>query len=329
LGQPSNGNDELRSFRAAARLLLEALAGQRLVPGLVGNEARWRLRLADDALAVQVAALAHALPPACRAACEDPERAPTARALLEDFMRTSADALVRELAPPLKLPEGRSNPGRRWLAALGGEEAAVAGSEAQLERLRQAHAHWFRALAAAGDEATRITLRLEEPAEEGGAWQLRTLLQSRADPSLLVDASDAWRGALGPLQGRFANAQTLLLSGLGHAGRIFPPLRDSLQGGAPKALSLTTEGAFAFLRNAAPLLQDAGFGLLIPPWWTQASTRLGARLSVSPYLRGGRGQGHVSTAKLLSFQWQVAIGEERLSAEEFEELTRRKLPLVR
>lgn len=79
LAQPSDANGELRCFQATANLLLEALAGQRFVPGLVGDEARWRLQLADDALAVQLAALARALPPACRAACDDPERAPSAR----------------------------------------------------------------------------------------------------------------------------------------------------------------------------------------------------------------------------------------------------------
>jgi hypothetical protein len=275
----ANGGD-LRAFRAAAHLVLAALARQRFVPGLtVGNEgaaapwrARWHLHLLDGDLAPTVAALANALSPASRAAAADPEAAPTARALLEDFLHACADALVRIWAGAVgaagagtgRTARADATPAARWLAALLGGDAAVRGSAAQLQRLQQAHQHWGRGLAAAGDERTRLILRLEEPTDGDGPWLLRTQLQSRADPSLQVDAADAYLGALGPLTQRFPDAQALLLTGLGHATRVFPPLRGALVGAAPAPVALAPEQAFGFLRDAAPLLEEGGFGVLVP-----------------------------------------------------------------
>jgi hypothetical protein len=329
--------DDLHAFRAAARLVLAALARQRFVPGLATGRAgvaapwsaRWRLHLLDGDLAPTVAALANALPPACRAAADDPQAAPSARTLLEDFLHACADALVRIWAGAGPAAAKDATPAERWLAALYGDDPTVRGSAAQLQRLQQAHRHWWRGLAAAGDERTRLILRLEDPPDEGGPWLLRTQLQSRADPSLQVDAADAYLGALGPLAARFPDAQALLLTGIGHATRVFPPLRESLAGAAPAPVALAPEQAFGFLRDAAPLLEEGGFGVLVPPWWSQPEARLGARLRVGPAPSGGRSEGRVGLDQLLRYRWEVALGGATLTAEEFAELTRRKASLIR
>ena len=332
-GSQAPPGDDLRAFRAAARLVLAALARQRFVPGLAagpaGAAARWRLHLFDDDLAPTVAALASALPPACRAAADDPQAAPTARALLEDFLHACADALVRIWAGAGHPAAKDATPAERWLAALFGDDPTVRGSAAQLQRLQQAHRHWGRGLAAAGDERTRLVLRLEDPADDDGPWLLRTQLQSRADPSLQVDAADAYLGTLGPLAARFPDAQALLLTGLGHATRVFPQLGRALTGTAPAPVALTAEEAFGFLRDVAPLLEEGGFGVLAPPWWSQPEARLGARLKVAPAPRRGRGEGGVGLDQMLRYRWEVALGGATLSKEEFAELARRKAPLIR
>ncbi|QRN79697.1 MAG: DEAD/DEAH box helicase, partial [Nocardiopsis sp. BM-2018] len=283
-----------------------------------------------------VAALATALPPACRAAADDPQAAPSARSLLEDFLHACADALVRIWASTghaAGTDAGRASsaddtPAARWLTALSGFDPSVKGSAAQLQRLQQAHRHWWRGLAAAGDERTRLILRLEDPPDEDGPWLLHTQLQSRADPSLTVDAAEAYHGALGPLAERFPDAHALLLTGLGHAGRVFPPLRGALTGSAPAPVTLDADQAFGFLRDAAPLLEEGGFGVLVPPWWSQPEARLGARLRVAPAPGGGRSEGRVGLDTLLRYRWEVALGDATLSAETFAELTRRKASLI-
>jgi hypothetical protein len=135
--------DDLRAFRAAARLVLAALARQRFVPGLIPGpdgaaapwRARWRLHLLDGDLAPTVAALANALSPASRAAAADPQAAPTARALLEDFLHACADALVRIWAGAGGVAAGTgraahadATPAARWLAALFGDDPASAAA---------------------------------------------------------------------------------------------------------------------------------------------------------------------------------------------------------
>ncbi len=332
-GAPAPVGDDLRAFRAAARLVLAGLARQRFVPGLVagpdGAAARWRLHLLDGDLAPTVAALASALSPASRAAAEDPRSAPTVRALLEDFLHACGDALVRIWAGAGEPAPKDATPAERWLAALFGDDPTVRGSDAQLQRLQQTHQRWGRALAAAGDERTRLVLRLEDPADDDGPWLLRTQLQSRADPSLQVDAADAYLGNLGPLAARFPDAQALLLTGLGHATRVFPPLSAALAGTAPAPVELAVEEAFGFLRDVAPLLEEGGFGVLAPSWWSQPGARLGARLKVAPAPGGGRSDGRVGLDQLLRYRWEVALGGATLSSEEFAELARRKASLIR
>jgi hypothetical protein len=324
--------DDLRAFRVAARLVLAALARQRFVPGLVvgseGAAARWRLHLLDGDLAPSVDALASALSPATRAAAEDPWAAPTARALLEDFLHACADALVRIWAGAGEPAPKDATPAERWLTALFGDDPTVPGSAAQLQRLQQTHRHWGRGLAAAGDERTRLVLRLDHPPEDDGPWLLRAQLQSRADPGLKVDAADAYLGKLGPLAARFPDAQALLLTGLGHATRVFPPLRGALAGAAPAPIALDADEAFGFLRDVAPLLEEGGFGVLAPAWWSQPEARLGARLTVAAAPRSGRGEGGVGLEQMLRYRWEVALGGATLSAEEYKELARSKASLL-
>ena len=241
----------------------------------------------------------------------------------------SAAGAGQTAAGAARAPSADATPAARWLAALFGHDPTVRGSAAQLQRLEQTHRHWWRGLAAAGDERTRLTLRLEDPPDEDGPWLLRAQLQSRADPSLQVDAADAYLGTLGPLTARFPDAQALLLTGLGHARRVFPPLREALAGAAPAPVALSPEQAFGFLRDAAPLLEEGGFGVLVPPWWSRPEARLGARLRVAPAPGGGRAAGRVGLDQLLRYRWEVALGGATLSAEEFAELTRRKASLIR
>ncbi len=336
-GAPAPAGDDLRAFRAAARLVLAGLARQRFVPGLVAGpagaaatwRARWHLHLLDGDLAPTVDALARALSPASRAAADDPRAAPTTRALLEDFLHACGDALVRIWAGAGDPAPKDATPAERWLAALFGDDPTVRGSAAQLQRLQQTHQRWGRALAAAGDERTRLVLRLEDPVDDDGPWLLRTQLQSRADPSLLVDAADAYLGTLGPLAARFPDAQALLLTGLGHARRVFPPLSEALAGAAPAPVELTAEGAFGFLHDVAPLLEEGGFGVHAPPWWSEPGSRLGARLKVAPAPGGGRSDGRVGLDQLLRYRWEVALGSATLSAAEFAELTQRNASLIR
>ncbi len=83
-----------------------------------------------------------------------------------------------------------------------------------------------------------------------------------------------------------------LLAALGYTARLFEPVARSLQASRPKGLELSPGEAAGFLRETAPLLEQSGFGVLVPPWWNQRGSRLGLRLKARPegILRRPRGR---------------------------------------
>jgi SNF2 family DNA or RNA helicase len=169
------------------------------------------------------------------------------------------------------------------------------------------------------------------PAGDGTSWTVQLALQSTEDPSLLLPAEDIWAGAT---TGSWAAAgvaqpEEELLTGLGRAARLFPELERELRDPAPTALRTDTAGAFRFLKETAPLLSGAGFGVLLPAWARRA--RLGLRLTTRS--RGtstaSASEAKFGLADLVDFRYDLAIGDDTVDAADLEELARLKVPLVR
>ncbi|MEU8155697.1 DEAD/DEAH box helicase [Micromonospora sp. NPDC048986] len=167
-----------------------------------------------------------------------------------------------------------------------------------------------------------------------GRWRLEFGLQAADEPGLHVDAGDIWRApqTLGGLVGRTTNPQETLLAELGRASRLWPDLDAALRTAAPEAMELDVEGAHRFLSAGAPVLHAAGFGVLLPSWWQRPSARLGARLRArsrtAPGTVGGTDAG-VGLDALVDYRWEIALGDQPLSAEELAALAETKTPLVR
>jgi SNF2 family DNA or RNA helicase len=171
---------------------------------------------------------------------------------------------------------------------------------------------------------------------DGGAgapeedWRVEFALQSTDDPSLMMPAADVWAGASSAsLAAGIQHPEEELLAGLGRAARLFPELDRALRTAAPAEVELDTEGAFGFLRQAAPLLSGAGFGVLLPDWVRKS--RLGLKLTTRSRQTAG---GSVTDPKfglndLVEFRYDLAIGDQELDPDELDELARLKVPLVR
>lgn len=329
-------------WRTAAGLALEALAAQKLVPVLAPADpaetifhARWLPVLDGPQDAPRLARLEAAMPPVCRAAANGQTPPHSPRTLLDTFLKTMVDALAREWGRPAGIPARDDDPARRWLAALFSPDPTVDASPAQLQALAHSQRAWLRRLHLSGDAAYRVAFRLEAPRQAGG-WQLHYLLQARDDPSLLVPAREVWRArgrVLKQLGRRFEQPQERLLAGLGFAARMFPALAPSLKSARPTHLALDTDQAYAFLREAGPLLEAAGFGLLVPPWWNRPGARLGVRLRLNPTQSPGPGASpggppRMSFENLVHYRWELSLGDTPLTREEFEALAALKTPLV-
>ena len=113
-----------------------------------------------------------------------------------------------------------------------------------------------------------------------------------------------------------AHPDELLLRGLGLAARLVPSLGSALATATPSEQVTDAAGVLAFLREGAPLLEEAGFGVLAPPWWRSPRTRLGLRLKAKTRSAGGSSTTAIGLDGLCDVRWEVALGDDRLNLAE-------------
>lgn len=181
-----------------------------------------------------------------------------------------------------------------------------------------------------------LCFRLEEaPADDSDNWQLHFLVAARHDPSLKLTLEDYWH--LRPRERVEATRQLdqdfekQALLALGYAARIYPRLWDGMATEQPAGCQLTLEEAFGFLKESAWVLTDAGYTVIVPAWWTpEGRRRTKIRLKTTLRSPGGTaaGGGHLSLNQLITYQYQLSIGGQQVSAEEWEQLVNAKTPLV-
>jgi hypothetical protein len=341
----------LRFLAEASKLAIEHLARGRVFPGLARCEegwvARWRPVTIDPDDVERVRKLVAAMPPLVRAELVFSEEGNEPAAVVGDLLGAVVDTCARSFLPA-GLAGRRTGRGSRraqpvvdaWLAALTGADPVVRADELQLAALAEQLQEWRRAGERYAEHRMFRTCfrlsELDESAEwdegDGGAtssrWRVEFLLQAKDDPSLLVPAAEVWgsngRG-LRPFGRRIADPQERLLGGLGHAVRLWPELEPALRDAAPTGLDLTPEATVGFLREAAPALEQAGFGVLAPPWWSQ---RLRLRLEAEPFEELEEGGGLFGLEGLCAYEWKIAVGDATLTLNELRELAALKLPLV-
>jgi superfamily II DNA or RNA helicase len=321
-----------RYWNKVAALALETLAAQKLVPVIDGEDARWLPVLDSPRDAQRLSQLEAAMPPICRAEATEDGEDLSPRVLLTTFINIFCDSLAREWgqAAALIFHKNDDETAHRWIEALFTENPEIKLKTNPLRSLLSSHKAWMRNLHVAGDAAFRVAFRLEAPVLQEERWQLHYLIQAKDDPSLLIPADEVWkktRGALTHLGHRFEQPQEKLLAGLGYAARLFPPITDNLKSKRPATLEVDTGGAYTFLRESAPILEGAGFGILVPPWWNKKGARLGVKVKMQSQ-NDKVAPGRMSMENLISYQWQLSVGETELSEEEFRALAKLKSPLV-
>ncbi|MBU4195071.1 MAG: DEAD/DEAH box helicase [Actinobacteria bacterium] len=347
--------DSLRFWSLAADLALETLARQSFYPDLeVGEDgvrARWRLLSDDGSSLERVRLLADSFPPVCRAHLKD-GNGESPVAMIDGFLEATSDAFVRrELARAGGFPKRRGRKPvvepvfQRWLAAAVSDDTSIQGVPEKLAAFVDEFRGWTDMLhPGAGEAPLRTCFRLSPPTEpvEGKRskgkkaaeppWTVTFHLQAKDDRSLLVGADKVWKTRSKTatfLKRRIEDPQERLLEDLGSASRLFPALDKALASPRPVCCELATEEAYGFLRETAPLLEQSGFGVLVPPWWNKPSARPGVRLKVSPKDSAkGAGSGLMGLDGIVDYDWEIAIGGETISREEFESLASLKVPLV-
>ena len=279
--------------------------------------------------------------------------------VLRSLMWAVTDALARDLITPAT-PKARRQGARAtvvdaWLRALSSPDGSLNECEDdECVQLAGRLAEWH-ATKSAETEAVRTCFRIVPPPNEGEEevdpadgpararrrkdtspgsgqnWRIEFALQAVDDPSLVVSAEDVWSDGpeLTAIGRHVVHPDEHLLRGLGQAARLVPALGKTLSSASPCGYTTDAAGILTFLREGAPLLEEAGFGVLAPPWWRSSRTRLGLRLKARTSSKGGTSTGTIGLDGLCDIRWEAVLGDDTLSVTELRQLARLKQPLVR
>ncbi|MFI6138657.1 SNF2-related protein [Streptomyces griseus] len=328
-----------RCWGAAALHALQLVARGRLLPGLTadGHDA-WRAGPRDAEDVAHLRAVAAALPPEGHAVPlpgSGPLRLPDPEALIGVFLDAVADTLPRTPAAAF---------------AMG---APFAAREAQ--HLPHAAA-WAVEVASGLDAGVRVSLRLdlsayelfdtadtyalaasrEEPETDGGAARpddpavrhaaaAVVQVHSLADPTYVVDAAALWHGTAGEPFGPRARVDAVLA--LRRAARVWAPLERLLGQPAPDVLALTEDELYELLSDAGSRLAAAGVEV---HWPRELARSLTATAVVRPAPGSAAdGTSFFDAEHLFAFDWQLSLGEERLTEAEMDALAEAHRPVVR
>ena len=343
--------DELRYWSEALPLAGALIYRQHVLPDLVEQgrgayRACWTpVFLGEDGGRLE--RLARALPPAARAIGSDqralPDSAP--RDVLRVFLAWIVDDLVRQAAEfPAVRRVGTASVSLhgQWIQALRQSDGALEGDKAELRQLAKQIRDWQRPLLRLVNAPYRLCFRLEEPGldetdtealffpDAGTEWRVHYLLQAREDPSLLVSAAAVWKPKRGTGEGLKTlgpQAREGLLASLGQAASLCPAIETSLKESTPVGYGLDTEGAFRFLGEEAALLEQNGFGVMLPASWTgKRRAKLAARAQAKTRFESKAG---MTLDRVLDVEWEIVLGEAGLTPEELLALAQLKAPLIR
>ncbi len=237
-----------------------------------------------------------------------------------------------------------------WLAALISPTGAIDADDDELAALAE-HLHAWHATESTDAEPVRTCFRIVPPADdtedrpgetedrpgeeaEDGEWRIEFALQAVDDPSLIVSADSVWSDGpdLTALERHVAHPDEHLLRGLGRAARLVPSLGRALASATPCEQVTDATGILAFLKDGSPILEEAGFGVLAPPWWRSSRPRLGLRLKARTSSSGARSLATTTAIGLdgiCDIRWEAVLGDDKLGLAELRQLARLKQPLVR
>jgi len=164
-----------------------------------------------------------------------------------------------------------------------------------------------------------IGLKLEEPADIDGTWDLSIFLRGKKQPDLLIDRHDCTNYPRG-----WKKYEDAIDTEVQRWLNVFP----WLTGEKGLANQLTEDEAWTFLTEASETLLSLGIEILLPSWWQAMKN---ANLKVKARVKG-QAQGHrptfVGLQAMLDYDWRISMNGVDLSEEEFRSMVEEKRRLV-
>ncbi len=300
----------LHAWAAVTRFGLDLVARGRLLPGSTPTGAdRWSLGPLDPSDAVRRHQLVAALPPAahCRLlAATRPLRVSSPSAAVTGFCDALADAFPRTAAAPLAAGHAA------FAAATTTDVNSVAG--------------WLATVGTGPADGASPGLRLVPPEGAHLPFAAAVQLQSRGDPSLVVDAAQLWSAPALVLARLGDDVETQLLLALRRGARVWPALSRLLDDARPDRLMLEDDEVDELFGPVVDDLAGAGIHVLWPAELLRPLTLRPVLATPAPATLTGSG---LSIESLLELRWRGSLDGEELTDAELALLAEAKRPVVR
>ncbi|OEV20250.1 helicase, partial [Streptomyces nanshensis] len=141
-------------------------------------------------------------------------------------------------------------------------------------------------------------------------------VHSLADPTYVVDAAALWNGLAGEPFGPRSQVDAVLA--LRRAARVWPPLERLLDQPVPDVLAITEDELYELLSDAGARLAAAGVQV---HWPRELARSLTAAAVVRPAPGSATdGTSFFDAEQLFAFDWQLSLGDERLTEAEMDAL---------
>jgi SNF2 family DNA or RNA helicase len=320
---------DLKFWISAANLAKHLIGAGKILPAVVEEgesiRSRWMLLLETRDEQNLVYELSRKMPESClmlNYGYTDPE------SLTRAFLSSVVDSTCRNYAAGIKPPMSENNVGDiyRWALSLATDNSLVSyGKSVAIRRIME----WSRRIHQRLDSPLRMGFRLTAPDNEQGQWKLEFLIQSKADPTLVVPLSDVWNRnnpALSFIRKITEFPEEFILQSLGVAQSIYPEISRGLQYAKPWGIDLSTEQVYEFLKKYATVLNGSDFGLVLPDWW-HAKKRIASRIRASP--ANSSGTARLGASSLINYELEIMVDGEPISEKELRRLASLKVPLVR
>jgi len=300
----------VRAWSVAARLALEAISRGRLLPAVApdGSDS-WRLGPLDLGDRARLDQLADALPPAAHVRPLDghPDRVVAPAAAVTAFVDAVADAFVRTAGAATAV-------GFEAFAAP--QATDVAGAQT-----------WLQSTIAGTASDTAPGLRIDLPDDPDQPVRCVLQVQSRLDPSLVLDAAELWRAPAAVVARFGADVETDLLLALRAASRVWSPVERLLQEATPEVLLLADAEVEELFGPVADDLAAAGLPVL---WPADVLRPVDLKPVIgTPAPESGGGGAGLDLSALGEMRWHATIDGADLTEAELLQLAEAKRPVVR
>ncbi|MBD3192592.1 MAG: ATP-dependent helicase [Candidatus Heimdallarchaeota archaeon] len=345
-------SSSLKFWKLVAEFILSLIIRKSFIPGInvcsknsntttfVGS---WKAIISTKEDKKRLEFLVNSIPPYCQAIIQEKET--TVKGLIISFIDTCIDAFLKKklglFLPPLQNGadfQEYEPITRAWMESLFDQNNhnLIAPTKKYAIFAGMVNA-WLQKICPKEEEKhfqTCFRLQSPEPSEDLNCWKISFHLEAANDETIMIPAKEIWQSRLGiirVLEDNYENPQERLMKDLGKASLIYPKLDNCLENSFPTSLILNTKQAIVFLKKYAQKLEQADFKVLLPSWWQKPSSKLGVHVILSEKEQDNANQsrGLFTLHSLIDFEWQIVVGDQSLSLEDFENWAKLRVPFIR